>query len=1092
MGVVYLAEDAATKQRVALKLMTGDHAGAAQRFRREAEAVARVEHPGICRVLDVGSTEDRLWIAFEHLDGETVADELRRERSERGDGTSDVGPVFADPARWFSIAEQVARALHATHEAGLVHRDIKPANIMLTADGRAVVLDFGLAHDDPSGNRTRLTHTGVPVGTPAYMSPEQVHARPTVLDGRTDVYSLGATLYEALTKKPPFEGPTVASLFSQILTRDPEPARKRNPALSRDQELVLATALEKRPDRRYRTALDFADDLERAREGRRVRARAVGPLRRLVTWAARNPVPAAIAGAVTLALTTGLVVALLLLSVVQEARDDEAATARTARARALSSAAAEVRPSDASLSLLLARAAVRTQRSPETISQLHAAVHGSLERTRLTGHDGPVSSVAWSADGGWLATGCEDGRARLFGADGTLVRTVPPVAEPAIVGSVTVALAPSASRWATLHADRTARLWSSGGQLLTRLGVSTGPVHGVAFLGDDSVATVGFDGRVALHDAQGVLRRAWRILPEDEARTRVIRSMAVSGSPATLHVLLHNGLAISYDGHGEELRRRREAMGPGGARLFDEGRLAYNPSTPVIAAMTKEGPEFHVLSADSHVVDAFPGRLDPATLLCGAGSWWGAWTAAGRATIIDRAAEEPHAYDLDVQPSERPGMLCASPAGGRLLTARSMEPRSGFGRPSTHPIRLWTPRAASLAAIASSEDVASTARFSPDGSRLALGWHSGGLATIHATSPQELATGVPRWRGRGGSYAPKVTATGAHLLYLHDERQIRVLHEDGTDGSRVELASDLRHLDLEPSRGLHLTTDANGAVWVHDLDGTLQRRLPAEPKIRRAAWLGQSGGFTTEVEGPRVRFHEREGGVIATVDGRPLNPDPTRAFQEEIAIASSGKVQICNANGDVLREYVPESGELPSRYYGSPSGRSLLVLRQGMVRSVYRCLDARGEELWNASAVALGALVASISRDGNRVAVPAPGGLSLRDGDGVELAHLDLPGGLSSVSFGAPGSRLLATSIPGMVRVWDRDGRWLFDLPAQAGRSIAGFSADGRRVATVTQAMVRLYTTDVDELEDLAAERTTREFTEAERVKYAELLEPGR
>ena len=214
MGVVYLAEDVATGERVALKLMTGDHAGSAARFRREAEAVARVEHPEICRVIDVGSDGDRLWIAFEHLEGETVADALRRARRRREEAASGDEQEARDPARWFAIAEQVARALHATHEAGLVHRDIKPANIMLTADGRAVVLDFGLAHDDPTGERTRLTHTGVPIGTPAYMSPEQVHARPAPLDGRTDVYSLGATLYEALTLRPPFEGPTVASLFS--------------------------------------------------------------------------------------------------------------------------------------------------------------------------------------------------------------------------------------------------------------------------------------------------------------------------------------------------------------------------------------------------------------------------------------------------------------------------------------------------------------------------------------------------------------------------------------------------------------------------------------------------------------------------------------------------------------------------------------------------------------------------------------------------------------------------------------------------------------------------------------------------------------
>ncbi len=1086
MGVVYLAEDATTGQRVALKLMTAGSAGAVERFKREAEAVARVEHPEICRVVDIGSDGDRRWIALEHLDGETLADEMRRARRAQ-EASTGPGAKPRDPEHWFGVAERVARALHVAHEAGLVHRDVKPANLMLTKDGRAVVLDFGLAHDDPTGERTRITHTGVPVGTPAYMSPEQVHAGTTPVDGRTDVYALGASLYEALTLKPPFEGPTIASLFSQILTRDPEPARTLNPILSHDQELVLATALEKRPDRRYKTALDFADDLGRAREGLRVKARAAGPLRRLVSWAARNPVPAAITASVALALTTGLIVALSLLAVVQEARDGEATTARRARARALVSASAETRRSDASLSLLLARAAVRAQHSPETISELHAAVHGSLERTRITGHGRPVCSLAFSADGQTLATGCEDGRARLFSADGSLLCAVPPEDESANTRYLIVALSPSATRWTTLHPDGSARLWSSDGVAVARLDAHTGPVEDVWFLGDDVVAVVGQDGRIALCDGLGVVRRAWRVLPEEASQKRVISSTAVSRSPPALHVLLRSGLAISYDDRGTELRRRREALGSRIATLFDEGRLAFAEMSSVSGGAA-EVPKVQFVSADATIVDTWPGVLSPAWKLCGSGTWWCAWTGDGRAAIVDRADGQTRVHDLDVQPSERPSTIYASPDGGRLFTSRSTIPRPGFGEPSTDPIRLWTHSAAPLGSIATTEGVASTAQFSPDGRRLAVGWHSGGLATIHVTAPEELATGVPRWRRKATRYAPLVTADGTHLLYAHHESQIRVIHQHGAEALRFTVPAELQSLDLEPKRGLCLSTGVSGAAWIHGVDGELRRELPEDLRISGASWLGHDGGFTTSTSGPRVRFHDESGNVVQTIDGQPLRPAPTRAYQGEIAIASPGRVSICNARGEVLREYIPESGERPTLYYGSTSGRSLLVLRSGMVKSVFRCFDARGVEIWQATVVALGALAAAVSRDGTRVVIPARGGLSIRDEAGEEVAHVVVPGGLSSVCFGGPESRLLASSLHGNVRVWDREGAWQFDLPSQSGRVIAGFSEDGRRVATVTRAMVGLFTTDVDELQELAARRSTRGFTAEERDTYGEIL----
>jgi WD40 repeat protein len=1086
MGVVYLAEDDATRKRVALKLMTAPNAGTAARFRREARAVARVDHPDICHVVDVGAEGDRLWIAFEYLEGETVAEVLKRERRDLDPASMEVRSWA--PARWFEVAEGVARALHATHEAGLVHRDIKPANLMLTGSGRAVVLDFGLACEDPTGERTRLTHTGVPVGTPAYMSPEQIHARPDALDGRTDVYALGATLYEAVTLRPPFEGPTVASLFSRILTRDPEPARRLNAALTRDQALVLGTALEKSPERRYRTALAFADDLRRARTGQRVRARAAGPLRNMVAWAGRNPATASIAVAITLALATGLAVALSLLSVVREAHDDEATAARTARARALASASAAALRSDASLSLLLARAALRARRSPRTISQLHAAVHGSLERTRLTGHGGPVHSLDWSADSQVVATGCSDGRARLFRADGAHLCTVPPASEDVLAGPCDVSLSPSGKLLATVRADRTARLWSASGALLARLDDGIGAVHEVRFLGEETIATVGIQGRIALHGPRGDLRRRWHVGPGGSAKRREIYSVAVSMTPWRLHILTRAGIAVSYDDQGTETGRRLQAEGRP-ARLFDGGRLAFSWTPSGGAEGSK--PSIRVLGEDTGNSDTMPLEPDGMAKFCGADTWWCVWTPDEGATILDHSGGRAQQFNLNLLRDESPYILCASPEGDRLCTVRASHAMRQRDNSATDPIRLWTPRARSLWHVSSTETLASAARLSPLGRRLAVGWHTGGLVTLHESAPQELATGVPRWRESDAfRYPPMVTADGRRMVYL-DGRKVRVLGDDGVEVSRYELDRPILSVAMEPALGLVLSTDSEGVARIHDLNGTLVRSLPVTPAILGGVWLGHDGEFATIASG-RTRFHDAHGAVVASFEGIGLGPPPQSAYANEVAIASEDGVGVFAPNGTLLWKYSPRGDERPMCYCGSASGRSLLALGTGEVEVVCRCHDAHGREQWSATVVPLARLHLCISPDGSRVVLPDRGGLQIRDGAGVEIQRVRLSGSLSSVAFDAAGSRIVASTGRGLLRVWDRNGVWLFDLPPHAGGSTTCFSADGRRLATVSDSMARLFTTDPDELEELAKRRTTREFTEAERANYADMLEPER
>jgi formylglycine-generating enzyme required for sulfatase activity/predicted Ser/Thr protein kinase len=324
-GVVYLARDVRLGRTVALKVLPAGGSStqlARRRFWREVRAVSRLDHPSLCAVYDAGTEGDLLWIAMRHVEGRTLAARLR-----------DPAAAREPLATSLELIERAARALHVAHEAGVVHRDVKPGNLMVTAAGEPVLLDFGLARDDESF--ALLTRTGDWLGTPAYMSPEQVSG--ARVDRRSDVWSLGATLYECVALRPPFEGDAHETLFDAILRKPPREPRRRLPA---DLKVVLGAALEKDPDRRYQTALDLAEDLRRLREHRPVRARPVGPLARLARWSRRNPVVAGGLASIVLSLTTALAISLYALrstraALVQEESALREATRESDRAVAL-------------------------------------------------------------------------------------------------------------------------------------------------------------------------------------------------------------------------------------------------------------------------------------------------------------------------------------------------------------------------------------------------------------------------------------------------------------------------------------------------------------------------------------------------------------------------------------------------------------------------------------------------------------------------------------------------------------------------------------------------------------------------------------
>ncbi len=359
-GSVWVALDGPLKRSVAIKVLNaldGASPATLMRFRREAEVASRLGHPGICTVYAAGVEQGVPYIAMRLLEGTTLSEKVAAaraaanpkenaplhlsigdtslepggERDARNEAPSTSNSSGLGATKWVvTILEKAARTLHYAHEQGVVHRDVKPGNIILTEGDEPVILDFGLAWQDDAEQPT-LTQSDAVFGTPAYMSPEQI-AGARHVDRRTDVWSLAVTGFECLTLQRPFQGPTRAALEQAILNQDPPNAQRLNKSISRDLRVVLETALDKDPNRRYGTALEFADDLRRILDREPILARPPGPFVRLVRWCQRKPALAASVAITALAVVTGLVVSLVLLGEARTALAGEKAAVSDAEA----------------------------------------------------------------------------------------------------------------------------------------------------------------------------------------------------------------------------------------------------------------------------------------------------------------------------------------------------------------------------------------------------------------------------------------------------------------------------------------------------------------------------------------------------------------------------------------------------------------------------------------------------------------------------------------------------------------------------------------------------------------------------------------
>jgi WD40 repeat protein/tRNA A-37 threonylcarbamoyl transferase component Bud32 len=523
MGIVYKARHLRLNRTIALKmLLSGAYASQLERarFLREAQAVASLRHPAIVQVHDVGEVEGRPFLTMELVEGKILADDL--------------AGIPQPAARAAAMMVKLADAVESAHRSGIIHRDLKPANILLSADGGPKISDFGLARQFEGEDA--LTLTGARVGTPSYMSPEQVFGRAGTVGPATDVYALGAILYEMLTGRPPFRGESSAETERQLIAQDPVPPSRLNARVPRDLETICLKCLEKEPSKRYPSAAALADDLGRFQRNEPIHARPLSWAGQTLRWVRRHQSLAAALSAVAfllVLLAAGSLVATahfrrlqheqgkLALEKGKLADEKEIERGKAVRSELLEAGLRqqavaqgdEIRRnlyfeqmnlggqaalSPGGIGRVLERLVPWESVQPDLRDWEWYYLNGLCHRDLLTlrSHTEGVMSVAWGPDGRKLASAGTDGIVVVWdAADGREIFHLS--GHSAAV--CCVAWSPDGRRLASAGWDRSVRTWDAvaGGPLLT-LSAAAANVNSVAWSPDGT--------RLAYGDDQGTIQ----------------------------------------------------------------------------------------------------------------------------------------------------------------------------------------------------------------------------------------------------------------------------------------------------------------------------------------------------------------------------------------------------------------------------------------------------------------------------------------------------------------------------------------------------------------------------------------------------------
>jgi WD40 repeat protein len=1010
MGVVYKARHRSLHRLAALKMvLAGEFASATQqlRLRLEAELAARVQHPNIVQLYEIGTHEGRPFLAMEWVEGGSLADRL--------DGKP------WPPGEAAALVQTLARAIHVAHGEGVVHRDLKPANILFAAGGGGSrveggkhkreqdgdtealsthqpppsipypkIADFGLAQ--PADSAPTLTQSGFLVGTPSYMAPEQASGRRALVGPATDIYALGVVLYQLLTGQLPFQGDSALEVLRAVVSDEPVRPRRLQPRLPRDLETICLKCLAKEPGRRYADAQELAEDLRRFLDREPIAARRVGWPERLALWVRRRPTQAVVYGLAALVLVlAGLGGGAVTLWQQSESAKEDVERARAAERKAKDDL-------DRALDrhrVLFAHAAWRDNavgRAEQLLLECAPERRGwewryvyrlcHTELATLRGHGHHVTSVAFSPDGSRLLTASWDGMAKVWdAATGKAEFDTPKTQQTANlfptthVGRVVLTLkwnavpvtaaafSPDGTRVAVGSYDGTAKVWdtATGKEVLAPKGHRLW-VSAVAYSPDGRrLATASFDGTA----------KVWDAATGEEIRT-------LQGRPEEIQ-----DLDFSPDGTRVAAAYRSSAVQVWDAATGKEVLTLRGHADWVLAVrFSPDGTRLATASLDgtAKVWDAATGK-EIRTLEGHAGKVFGvAFSPDGRrlatahdngtAKVWDAATGQEalaiRGHTLFVR------SVAFSPDGKHLATASNDKTAKVWDTAVDQECLTLKGPSAPFLSVA----------FSPDGTRVAAASRDGTTKVWDAAAGKEIhILRGPYGRVAGVAFSP-------------DGRRLATAHQDGT--ARVWDAATGKDVLVRKHAG-----EVLGVAFSSDGSRLATASSDGTAKVWDAA------------TGEEMLTLNRHAGPAWSV---AFSPDDSR-----LATASDdGTAKVWNAvTGQAARTF-KGPGAL-RRIVFSPDGTRLAAacVSEGTPAQLWDA--ATGREILTLKGHTIYTEAVAFSSDGKRLATASFDGAKVWDAaTGQET--LTLKGhtaGLSSVVFSPDGRRLATASLDGTVRIWD-------------------------------------------------------------------------